>query len=235
MFKDFKSLFVKTDEEEPAKAPAPVQDYSFPVNNFPQANAVPPPTPQPVTPAQPSVSDPVIMEVLKTYESGLDSINMPGYDFYEFYQTITVAGSPTEQSYKMAYQMAKIVDKNVTVEKLMHDAEFYISKINEVHSQYATQGQAKLNAVNDKKNAERTTLSTEIDQASARINQLREEMQKLEADINNKRAVLSKIDESYYAQEKTVKEKLSANDYAHKTSIDKLNFVKEGILKFIKA
>lgn len=70
---------------------------------------------------------------------------MPGY---EFYQTITVAGSPTEQSYKMAFQMAQILDKSITVEKLMHDAEFYISKINEVHSQYAAQGQAKLNAVN---------------------------------------------------------------------------------------
>ena len=234
MFKDFKSLFVKTDEEEPEKAPVPVQDYSFPVNNSPQSNAVPP-SPQPVTPAQPSVTDPVVAEVLKTYESGLESINMPGYDFFEFYQTITVAGAPTEQSYKMAYQMAKIVDKNVTVEKLMHDAEFYISKINEVHSQYATQGQAKLSAVGEKKNAERTNLSNEIEQASARIAQLREEMQKLEADIATKRSVLSKIDESYYAQEKSVKEKLSANDYAHRTSIDKLNFVKEGILKFIKA
>ena len=235
MFKDFKSLFVKTDEEEPAKAPAPIQDYSFPVSNIPQSNEVTPPTPQPVTPAQPSITDPVVAEVLKTYESGLESINMPGYDFYEFYQTINVAGAPTEQSYKMAYQMAKIVDKNITVEKLLHDAEFYISKINEVHSQYATQGQAKLNSVNDKKNAERTNLSNEIDQASARIAQLREEMQKLEADIATKRSVLSKIDESYYAQEKSVKDKLSANDYAHKASIDKLNFVKEGILKFIKA
>jgi hypothetical protein len=235
MFKDFKSLFVKTDEEEPEKAPAPIQDYSFPVNNIPSANPVnPAPAPQP-TPAQSSVTDPVVAEVLKTYESGLESINMPGYDFFEFYQTITVAGAPTEQSYKMAYQMAKIVDKNVTVEKLMHDAEFYISKINEVHSQYATQGQAKLNAVGEKKNAERTNLSNEIDQAAARIAQLREEMQKLEADIATKRSVLSKIDESYYAQEKSVKDKLSANDYAHKASIDKLNFVKEGILKFIKA
>ena len=232
MLKNFKSLFVKTDEEEPEKAPTPVQDYSFPVNNTIPAD-VPPPIP--VASIQPSVTDPVISEVLKTYESGLESINMPGYDFFEFYQTITVAGTPTEQSYKMAFQMAKILDKNITVEKLMHDAEFYISKINEVHSQYAGQGQAKLNAVSDKKNAERTNLSKEIEQSSARIAQLREEMQKLETDINAKRAVLSKIDESYYAQEKSVKEKLSANDFAHKTSIDKLNFVKEGILKFIKA
>ena len=233
MLKNFKSLFVKTDEEEPEKAPEPVQGYSFPVNNTSSADAVqPPPLPPPV---QPSITDPIISEVLRTYESGLESINMPGYDFFEFYQTIVVAGTQTEQSYKMAFQMAKILDKGITVEKLLHDAEFYISKINEVHSQYAAQGQAKLNAVNDKKNAERKNLGTEIDQASARIAQLREEMQKLEADISAKRAVLSKIDESYYAQEKSVKEKLSANDFAHKTSINKLNVVKDGITKFIKA
>jgi len=233
MLKNFRSLFVKTDDEEEAeKAPSPAPGYSFPVNNPGYAAE---PLPPSVTPSAPSVSDPIIGEVIKTYEAGLDSINMPGYDFFEFYQTITVAGAPTEQSYKMAYQMAKIIDKNITIQKLTHDAEFYISKINEVHSQYATQGQSKLGGINDKKNAEKTDLNAQINEGAARIAQLREEMQKLEADITAKRGVLSKIDESYYAQEKSVKEKLSANDFAHKTSIDKLNVVKDGILRFINA
>jgi hypothetical protein len=56
----------------------------------------------------------------------------------------------------------------------------------------------------------------------------------LETDINNKRNALGKIDETYYTQEKTIKEKLSANDFARKTSIDKLNIIKEGILRYIK-
>ena len=228
MLKNFKSLFIKTDEEEPENVPSQAEKFSFPVNN---SNT--PASPDNI-PASQSISDPVIAEVLKIYEDGLESINMPGYDFYEFYQTISIAGSPSESSYKMAFQMAKTLDKTITPEKLTRDAEFYISKINEVHSQYVSQGQSKLNSINDKKNAEKQKLTVEIDQASAKIAQLRAEMQQLEADINSKRNILSKVDENHYPQEKALKEKLSANDFAHKTSIDKLNFVKEGIQKFIK-
>jgi hypothetical protein len=107
MLKNFKSLFVKTDEEEPEKTSNPIQDYSFPVAHTPIVDSAPPPVPQ----AQPSATDPIISDVLKTYESGLESINMPGYDFYEFYQTITVAGSPTEQSYKMAFQIKDFLNR----------------------------------------------------------------------------------------------------------------------------
>lgn len=225
MLKNFKSLFIKTDEEEPEKSPTSSQNFTFPVNN--------PNTSTNSEAPSLSIADPAVAEVLKIYESGLESINMPGYDFYEFYQTISIAGNPSEASYKMAFQMAKTLDKTITTEKLMRDAEFYISKINEVHSQYVSQGQSKLNSINDKKNAEKTKLTTEIDQASAKIAQLKAEMQQLEADINSKRNILSKVDETHYPQEKALKEKLSANDFAHKTSIDKLNFVKEGIQKFI--
>jgi len=229
MLKDFKSLFIKTDEEETEKNALPTEKISFPENNSSNASqnssASQPP---------PLVQDPAIAEVLKIYESGLDSINMPGYDFYEFYQSVNVAGRSSEQAYKMAYQMAKTLDKTITTDKLVHDAEFYISKINEVHSQYVTQGQAKLNSIEEKKSAEKTKLSTEIDQATARITQLKAELQQLESDINSKRAVLIKIDENYHPQETSIKEKLSANDIAHKISIGKLNIVKDNISKFIK-
>lgn len=227
MLENFKSLFVKTDDEEVIKAPSKEPGFSFPVSGNSGSTTQPPITP--------SIPDSVIKEVLKIYETGLESINMPGYDFYEFYQTISVAGSQTAESYKMAFQMAKMLDKNISIEKLMRDAEFYISKINDVHSQYVAQGQSKLNAINDKKKSEKANLTTEIDQASARIAQLKEEMHKLESDITAKATVLSKIDEGYAPQEKSIKEKLSANDIAHKTSIDKLNIVKEGIVTFIKA
>jgi hypothetical protein len=228
MLKNFKSLFIKTDEEEPEKAPSQSEKFSFPVNSTSERSVSPSNTPSPE-----SISDPAITEVLKVYQDGLESINMPGYDFYEFYQSVSIAGD-SEQAYKMAYQMAKTLDKTITTQKLMHDAEFYISKINEVHSQYITKGQAKLNSINDKKNAEKTKLSTEIEQASSRIAQLRTEMQQLESDIAAKRNILGKIDENNYPQEKSIKEKLSANDFAHQTSINKLNNIKEGILKYIK-
>ncbi|HEX8377659.1 MAG TPA: hypothetical protein VF602_07560 [Pedobacter sp.] len=226
MLKNFKSLFIKTDEEVPEKATSQTEKFSFPINNSANISTSPSASSEPV-------SDPATTEVLKVYHDGLESINMPGYDFYEFYQSVSIAGD-TEPAYKMAFQMARTLDKTITTQKLMHDAEFYISKINEVHSQYISKGQTKLNSINDTKNAEKTKLSTEIEQASSRIAQLRKEMQQLEADITVKRNILAKIDENHYPQEKSIKEKLSANDFAHQTSINKLNNIKEGILKFLK-
>ena len=230
MLKNFKSLFVKTDEEDTEPKPTKTEDISFPVHT-PTPSAAPTFMPS-ATPQ--AISDPTINEVIKVYETGLESINMPGYDFYEFYQSILVAGNSSEQAYNMAFQMAKTLDKTITPQKLTHDAEFYISKINEVYSQYVTQGQAKLNSIQEKKSAEKTKLTAEIDQASSRISQLKAELHQLEADINNKRNSLTKIDDSYYPQEKSIKEKLNANDFARKTSIDKLNIIKDGILRYIK-
>ncbi len=42
------------------------------------------------------------------------------------------------------------------------------------------------------------------------------------------------MDESYYPQEKSIQDRLTANDFAYKTSIGKLNTVKEGITRYIK-
>ena len=225
MVKNWKNLFVKSDEKE-SKKESVSESYSFPVNDSSssqKSNVTPPP-----------VADPTVAEVLKVYEDGLDSINMPGYDFYEFYKTVASTGNPTEQTYLMAYSMAKTLDKTITPSKLLTDAEFYISKINEVHSQYVTQGQQKLNSIQDKKTTEKSQLQSEIDNGARRINELRAELQSLEADINQKRNILVKVDDSYYPQEKSIREKLSANDMARNTSIDKLNAIKEGIKRIIK-
>lgn len=229
MMKNWKSLFVKTEGVETAKKDPAPESFSFPVNNPTSSTAQPT-----ATYTTQVVNDPVLTEVLQVYENGLDSINMPGYDFYEFYKAIVSTGMAGEQTYNMAYQMARTLDKTITAQKLVHDAEFYISKINEVHSQYVSQGQQKLNALQEKKSTEKTKLHNEVDQAAMRIAQLRAELQQLESEINQKRNQLSKVDEGFSPQEKTIKDKLNANDMARKTSIDKLNMIKEGIQRFIK-
>jgi flagellar biosynthesis component FlhA len=235
MIKNWKSLFVKETETQAAKKETTketTESFSFPVTDTHPVQsgtgagmAVPPST----------AIDPTVKEVLDVYESGLDSINMPGYDFYEFYKAITSIAQVNENTYQLAYQMAKSLDKTVTAQKLMTDAEFYISKINEVHGQYVSQGQQKLNSLQEKKNTDKDKLQREIDAGAARITQLRAELQQLEADVNQKRGALAKTDESFYPQEKAIREKLMANDMARKVSIDKLNSIKEGILKYIKA
>jgi len=228
--KNWKSLFVKETESETEKKDKKetTESFSFPASDA-HATVI-----SSGTAPQPSI-DPVVKEVLDVYESGLDSINMPGYDFYEFYKAISSIGTVNEHTYTLAYQMAKSLDKTITPQKLMTDAEFYISKINEVHGQYVSQGQQKLNTLQEKKNTDKDKLQREIDAAAARITQLRAELQQLEAEVNQKRGVLAKTDEGFYPQEKAVREKLQANDMARKISIDKLNTIKEGILKYIKA
>jgi hypothetical protein len=235
MIKNWKSLFVKETESEAVKKDTKdkpkdtSESFSFPVGDTATL-----PVSSGFTAPQPAV-DPSVNEVIAVYESGLDSINMPGYDFYEFYKAITSIGHVNESTYQLAYQMAKSLDKTITTQKLMTDAEFYISKINEVHGQYVSQGQQKLNSLQEKKNNDKDKLQRDIDAATARITQLRAELQQLEADVNQKRAALAKTDEGFYPQEKAIREKLMANDMARKVSTDKLNTIKEGILKYIKA
>lgn len=227
MLKNWKHLFVKTDEPEAGKEEAATA-FSFPASE----TIVPAAAASSFTP--PPVGNPVVEEVIEVYESGLESINMPGYDFYEFYKAITSTAHSGEHTYQLAFQMARTMDRSITVQKLLQDAAFYISKINEVHGQYVSQGQAKLRSLEEKKKADKGQLQGEIDQGAARLAQLRAELQQLEAAVNQKKAMLAKIDEGFLPQENAIREKLAANDAARTISIEKLQLIREGITKFIK-
>ena len=224
--KSWKNLFVKTDPEESSRTSA--EGFSFPassmVNNVPGTSTS---TPQGVDPS-------VIQEVLTVYEKGIDSINMPGYDFYEFYKAISSIPHAGEQAYNMAFQMAKSMDSNVTAQKLQSDAEYYISKINEVHNQYSSQGQQKLSSLEEKKNEQKNKLNSEINQASQKVTLLRNQVIELESEINKKRTQLTSVDGEYAPQENTVRQKILANDHAKQISISKLSAIKDSIQKFIK-
>lgn len=223
MLKNWKNLFVK-DEETVTGRSEPIQEnYTFPVSGTVSVNNTT------------FANNPVIEEVIKVYENGLDSINMPGYDFYEFFKSVASTGHQSDQAYNMAFQMAKTLDKTISVPKLLQDAEFYISKINEVYNQYVSQGQSKLNAIQERKQTEKNRLNLDIEEASKRINQLKIELQQLEADINNKRLLAAGIDQNYFAEESGIKEKLAANNHAKDISIEKLHRIRENIQKFVKS
>jgi hypothetical protein len=233
MLKGWKQLFVKTDTTATKAGKEEATDaYSFPVSN--PIVTVSGNTDHTGYTAPPVVSDPVVNEVIEVYEAGLESINMPGYDFYEFYKAISTTGAEGAHSYQLAFNMAKSMDKTLTVQKLLNDAEFYISKINEVHGQYVNQGQAKLQSLEQKKQTDKGQLQGEIDQHVARIAQLRAELQQLELAVNHKKGMLSKIDEGFTPQEKNIREKLQANDAARNASIEKLNKIRNGIATYIK-
>lgn len=230
MLKNWKSLFVKTDGDPPAKEDPP--GFSFPVT---ETNVTEQPKKQSNTdpPLKPASTD-VVQEVIEAYEAGLDAINMPGYDFYEFYMAVSAGGSVTPQTYQMAFQMAKAFDKTISTRKLLQDAEFYISKISEVHGQYVSQGQQKLNALRDQRQAEQRSLQQEADHALQRISQLKTELQQLEALIREKQQALASIDNKTLPQENSIREKLQANDLAKKASIEKLTAIRNGIQQYIK-
>ena len=227
--KNWKSLFVKTDDTEEKNVSRPDTQFSFPVGN----------SMNPSSPSAPVVGSNIdqvtLNEVIGVYERGIDSINMPGYDFYEFYKAITSVANAGEQVYSMAFHMAKSMDSNITATKLVTDADFYISKINEVHSQYTVQGQQKLNSLDSKKNEEKNKLMQEIERGTLQVTQLRNQLQSLESEINQKRITLSTIDGKYSPQESEIRQRLLANDNARQISVTKLTTVKEGIQKNIKS
>lgn len=227
--KSWKTLFVRGNETEEENIVKSTDGFSFPAaGNNTAGNS------SSGIPAAGVVEQSVINEVLAVYEKGIDSINMPGYDFYEFYKGIGSIHNAGEQAYHMAYQMAKSMDSSLTSQKLLSDAEFYISKINEVHNQYSMQGQQKISSLEAKKNEEKNKLTAEINQATQEASQLRNQVLALESEINQKRLRLTAVDGEYQPQENTIRQKLLANDNAKQLSIIKLTSVKEGILKFVK-
>jgi len=230
--KNWKSLFVKSAEEEEAEPSMPQKDvdnFSFPLNSTqPSAG-----TTNQFT-SSGGIDDKALNEVLAVYEKGIDSINMPGYDFFEFYKAIGSIPNAGEQAYLMAYQMAKSMDNTLTPQKLVKDADFYISKINEVHQQYNTQGNQKIQSLETKKNQEKNQLMSEIEKGTVQVSNLRNQLQALESEINQKRTTLTTIEGNYQPQETAVRQKLLANDNAKHISIMKLMAVKDNIQKNIK-
>jgi hypothetical protein len=220
--KSLKNLFIK-EEEEPEESE---QKPSFPISG---ANSSPSNRPGPAT----NTSNPYLGEIVEVYEKGLESINMPGYDFYDFYLAIKAAGTQNESIYKMAFQMGKTMDANISPQKLASDAEFYVSKINEVYQTYAQKGSEKLRGLEEEQKAERENLTNQAKILEADIHRLKQEIITMEQKLSEARGHLTKVNEKYKPQEDLIKQKLMANDQAMQVSVQKLNSVKEGIMKHI--
>ncbi|GHN02018.1 hypothetical protein WSM22_35070 [Cytophagales bacterium WSM2-2] len=222
--KNLKDLFIKSDDEEEAKTLQKTEKPSFPINE---------PVSKPSFETNKS-NNPYLAEIIEIYEKGLESINMPGYDFYDFYVAVKAAGAHNETVYKMAFQMGKTLDSGITSQKLAVDAEYYISKINEVYQKYADQGRQKIDALASQQRNESSTLSSEVSQIESEINKLKQQIQTLDRKLSETKATLSKVDEKYKPQQEVVQQKLVANDQAMQMSVQKINTIKDGIGTFLK-
>jgi predicted nucleic acid-binding protein len=217
--KSFKNLFIKDDSEErepPITNSFPVSESSKPENQ------------------SSSPSNPYLQEIAEVYEKGLESINMPGYDFYDFFLAIKAAGSHSEAIYKMAFQMGKTLDSNITTQKLSADADYYISKLKEVYQNYSDKGKQKLKSLAAELKADRDGLTSEIHHIDSEIARLKQQISSMEQKLAEARNQLTKVEEKYRPQQDVINLKLQANDQAMQISTKQLTSVKEGVLKYIK-
>lgn len=223
--KSLKNLFIKEDAEQESSAEEKATNapIAFPVGDSKSQQY-----------ASGMGSNQYLVEIIEVYEKGLESINMPGYDFYDFYLAIKASGSENESVYKMAYQMGKTLDKAITPQKLSQDAEFYISKLNEVYQTYSQKGEQKLQGLENELKTEKNSLSVEANGIESDINKMRQQISLLEQKLTEVRSNLARVDGKYEPQKEVIKLKLQANDHAMKISVQKLQSIREGILKYIK-
>jgi len=108
------------------------------------------------------VSQEYVEKALQVYQQGFDSLNQPGYDFYEFYQGLSDEDKTNPSVYPMAFRMASAMDKTITKEKLIGQADFYISKIMESYNGFVSSGNSKKQELLSQKENENHSLTNEL-------------------------------------------------------------------------
>jgi len=201
----------------PSSGPTPETKTATPVATPTAATAAP------ITPDNPACA-PHMDKIMGLYEKGFDSLNMDGYDFYEYFQAVVQTGVNNPAMYAMALTMAKSMDSTVSKETLITQSQYYIDEINKVYNGYVDNGNAKReNALKAKGNEEAalTKKLAEINDEIARLTQLR----------ITKEAELSSIDSKYSPEITDVECKLMANDIAKERIIATITTVVDGINK----
>lgn len=186
-----------------------------------------PTTPTPTQTFAPSVSQEHFNNALEVYEKGFDSLNQPGYDFYEFFQAVMNAGVDNPQIYQMAFMMGTGMDKTITKEKLVEQSNFYVTEITKVYNEYVAKGSAKKQETIDQKTNENQSLVGELDL-------MRQQMEALKTQIADREMKLQAIDGKYGPKLQEIEGKLAANDMAKNKIVQSIEQVKNGIVFNLK-
>ena len=224
---NWKGLFINEDEGEKASSKKEESKPTFP--ETPSTPKVSSPvkatssfTPSASNVTQAKVSNNVLNTIVEMYESGFESLNKPGYDFYEFFKAIKAVGSNDPSIYKMALTMAQSSDASVTKSSLLKEADFYINEIGKVHKQYADQGNSKKNKIINDQKTIKTSLINEI-------SQLEKKLMELQNQVSNKKNELHSLDTNLVSEIAEVDEKIVANDKAKDKILDTIMTVVNGI------
>lgn len=227
-----KSIFVKDDEQnqndiESNKKndlnsfPEDKINQQFPNKTFSKVNTV-------------SISDGILNQVLEVYEKGFDSLNKPGYDFYEFFKSLHSVNDFSSGAYKMAFQMGKTMNNTLDKNFLLLSADGYLLEISKVYENYRKQGEEKKQALLTSQSHEQKALSNEISNLENQIANLKNQIIVLENTKRQKEEQISPIESKYQTELKLIEEKLLANGKAKEIIMDKINSVKSGLINNIQ-
>ena len=186
--------------------------------------------PQPIqtySSTTPSVSQEHLTKALESYQSGFDSLNQQGYDFYEFYQAVISGGVNNGQIYSMAFAMGNAMDKTMTKDKLLQQSDFYINEIGKVYTDFVSKGNTKRQELIDQKNNENQSLMNDL-------TSMKGQLEALKIQITATENKLSVIGGKYEPKISEIDGKLGANDLAKNTLVQSIEQVKQGIITNIK-
>lgn len=237
VFNDAKEAAEAKEKEEAKNAPVkevPKEGTKFPKTEQAETEA---PTKsvfnfgKTTTPFTPSnsgeVSQEHITKAVERYQKGFESLNQPGFDFYEYYHTVLEAGVDNAMAFKMAFKMAQTMDKTLTPATLISQAEFYETEINKSYQDSITAGNAKKQELISQKEIENQSLVQEL-------GYMKEQLESMKAQITEKENKLKLIGSKYEPQINEINSKLGANDIAKNQLIQSIVQVKNGINSNLK-
>jgi hypothetical protein len=173
------------------------------------------------------VSQEHLEKAVELYENGFNSLNQDGFDFYEFFQSVSQGGMTNPQVYAMAYAMGTAMDKTISKEKLTAQADFYISEITKVYDENVAKGNGKKENLLKQKESENQTLANEL-------TMFQQQLEALQIQIADRQNKLHAIDGKYQPQLDEVDSKLNANTIAKSKIVEAIETVKSGINTNIK-
>lgn len=239
----FKSIFIKTDESsenKPVEKSVKENTIKFPTSETSKPLNVEKPKktntfdfgfdtsskPAPtvfVPSTNISVTEEQIEKAYTIYQNGFDSLNQPGYDFYEYYKMVLAGGIENAPIYAMAFAMGKSTDATITKESLISKADFYLDEINKVYNNFASQGNNKKQEIIGQKTQENQLLLSEVES-------IKEQIESLKIQLSDREHKLSVIDTKYSTAINDVDTKLMANSIAKDKIVGNIETVKNGII-----
>lgn len=222
-----KSTGTKFPTSEPSKEPAK-ETFKFPDTKAPSFTPTTSFTPSstPVVNVQPSKV--YLEKALDLYEKGFDALNQDGFDFFEYYKSIISGGdAKNPQLYAMAFQMASAMDRTITKEKLVQQADYYLAELNKIYQEYVTKGNAKREEVLNQKNSENAWLTSELDS-------FEQQLESLKVQIEDRKNKLRAIDGKFESLITEVESKIAANETANSRITASIQEVRNGLVTNVK-